>query len=98
MAGALAPLPARAAYAAIEVLWTLARESARGRRVEGRMVAVAVDPGGADPVSAARRVLLDLAVCATPNTFSTGLDRDAGVMVVHQLATSGPQPLPPVRL
>ncbi|MGH7777743.1 MAG: hypothetical protein ACREPI_11285, partial [Candidatus Dormibacterales bacterium] len=78
--------------ASVRVLWILVRETSRGRRVAGRMLAVTIDPGGEDAASAARRALQDLAVSATPDTFSAGIDRERGVILVHELPRRGGGP------
>ena len=51
----------------------------------GRLFAVPFEPGGDDPRSAARRVLMVSAASFAPNTFVVGGDDEAGVLLVHQL-------------
>jgi multisubunit Na+/H+ antiporter MnhE subunit len=55
------------------------------REMRGAFRIIPVEPGGDDPSSAARRALLTAAISATPNTYVVGIDRDRGMMIVHQL-------------
>ena len=45
-------------------------------------------PGGDDPVSAARRALVVLGVSLSPNTFVVAVDRERGLLRIHQLVPS----------
>lgn len=69
-------------------LWRVTRALARRRPVEGKLYALAFDPGGDDARSAARRVLGPTAASFAPNTFVVGLDPESGLVLVHQLAPS----------
>lgn len=89
MLGRLAPLPLSAVSASLAVLWRLALETARGRRVEGRTRALPFEHGGAGALPATRRALQDLAVCVAPVTFSMGIDQELDLILVHELARPG---------
>lgn len=45
-------------------------------------------PGGDDPISAARRALVVLGVSLSPNTFVVAVDRERGLLRIHQLVPS----------
>ncbi len=62
------------------------------RPVEGVFRTVPFDAGGDDPESAARRALVTAGVSLSPNTYVLGIDRQRGLLLVHQLVPSGKPP------
>lgn len=69
-------------------LW---RRLVHGEMVTGSFRTVPFDPGGEGSVSAARRALVTAGVSLAPNTYVVAIDRDRGLLFVHQLVPS-PQP------
>lgn len=73
------------------VMAALGRRLVLRRAVHGTFRAVPFDPGSDDPTSAARRALVTAGVSLAPNTYVIAIDRDAGLLLVHQLVRS-PEP------
>ena len=70
----------------VAVYGRLLRGLLQGRRVSGRVRAYHFDPGGEDRRSVARRALQDYVTCLTPLTLSFGVDRERGLLLMHELA------------
>ncbi|MGI8493035.1 MAG: monovalent cation/H+ antiporter complex subunit F, partial [Acidimicrobiales bacterium] len=70
----------------IVALW---RRLVRRREVTGSLRVLRFDAGGDGPTDAARRGLAEAAGSLAPNTYVVGVDRDADVIVVHQLVATG---------
>ncbi|HEX6456401.1 MAG TPA: hypothetical protein VF009_07775 [Solirubrobacterales bacterium] len=62
------------------------------RRVVGRFRALPFEPGGGGPEDRGREALAELAGSFSPNTFVVGLDRERGVLLVHQLVPEEGEP------
>lgn len=60
--------------------------------VSGEFRIVPFDPGGDDAESAARRALVTLGVTLAPNTYVVAVDRERGVLLLHQLVPSAQPP------
>lgn len=69
-------------------LWTVTRALVRRRPVTGSLYALPFHPGTDDARSTTRRVLGPTAGSFAPNTFVVGLDRETGLLLVHQLVPS----------
>lgn len=65
-------------------LAALAASRPGGRPPSGRFRALPFDAGGG-PEARGREALAELAGSFSPNTFVVGLDRERGVLLVHQL-------------
>jgi multisubunit Na+/H+ antiporter MnhE subunit len=69
------------------------------RPVRGELVAVPFPHTADDPDSAARRAIAVGLGSIAPNSIIVGVDREAGVLLVHQLEpTRNPDDLDPLRL
>jgi multisubunit Na+/H+ antiporter MnhE subunit len=84
-------LPARVVTDNWTVLSALVLRIAGRRDIRGAFRALPFDPGTDDADSATRRALLTWAICLAPNTYVVGIDRDAGLILCHQLLLSDPQ-------
>ena len=62
------------------------------RTVEGVFRSVPFDAGGDDAVSAARRALVTAGISLAPNTYLVDMDRERGILLVHQLVPSTETP------
>jgi multisubunit Na+/H+ antiporter MnhE subunit len=71
------------------VLW---RHIVQRRTVEGVFRTVPFDAGGDDAVSAARRALVTAGISLAPNTYLVDMDRERGILLVHQLVPSAETP------
>ncbi len=76
------------------VLAALVRRLVLRRSVHGVFRAIPFAGGGDDPASAARRALVIAGASLAPNTYVIAIDRDAELLLVHQLV---PSPEPPGR-
>jgi hypothetical protein len=77
-------------------LW---RRVVLGRRVRGRMRAIRFSRTGRGAEDTAARVLAEGVGSLAPNTFVVGVDREEGVLLVHQLvATDDPRDVDPLEL
>jgi multisubunit Na+/H+ antiporter MnhE subunit len=70
------------------VLALLVRVLAGRGEVRGEFRALRFDPGGDDALSATRRALITAAVSLSPNSYVVGIDREAGIILCHQLIPS----------
>jgi len=57
-----------------------------GKPPDDRLQRSPFDPGGDDPVSAARRALIVAGTSAAPNSVVVDADAEHGVLIVHRLA------------
>jgi hypothetical protein len=73
------------------VLAALWRQLIVRRPVRGSFRTIPFDPGGQDPASAGRRALVIMGMSLAPNSYVVGMDRERGLLLVHQLVSS-PQP------
>ncbi|HET8565665.1 MAG TPA: Na+/H+ antiporter subunit E [Solirubrobacterales bacterium] len=55
------------------------------RPASGRFRALPFEPGGGGPEDRGREALAELAGSLSPNTLVVGLDREQGLLLVHQL-------------
>lgn len=60
--------------------------------VGGVFRTIPFDAGGDDSVSAARRALVTACVSIAPNTYVVGIDRQRGILLVHQMIRSSEPP------
>ncbi len=67
------------------VLGALWPRLVQGKNVEGVFSTIPFDPGGDDPQQAARRALITVGITLAPNTYVIGMDRQQGLILVHQL-------------
>ena len=70
------------------VLALLVRVLARRGEVRGEFRALRFDPGGDDALAATRRALITAAISLSPNSYVVGIDREAGIILCHQLVPS----------
>jgi multisubunit Na+/H+ antiporter MnhE subunit len=70
------------------VFAALARRLLRGEQPDSGFREVPVRYGDDSPAGATRRVLLVGGRSVAPNTFVAGIDKDRGVMIVHQLVVN----------
>src|SRR4051794_34141811 len=63
-----------------------------GRRARGRLRAIPFAAGGGAAETAGREALAELAGSFSPNTFVVGLDRERGLLLVHQLVPEESRP------
>lgn len=70
-------------------LW---RQIVQRQNVDGAFRIVPFDSGGDDAVSTARRALVTAGVSLAPNTYVVAVDRQRGVLLVHQLVPSSEPP------
>jgi multisubunit Na+/H+ antiporter MnhE subunit len=89
--GATRRLPRRVVVDNWTVLTLLVRCIVTRQEFEGAFRAVPFDPGGDDDRSATRRALITLAITVSPNTYVVGIDRDAKLILCHQLIPSDPE-------
>ena len=75
------------------VLAALWRHLARRERVPGVFRVVECPLTGDDPQSASRRALATALTSVTPNTYVIGIDRERGVVLIHQLVPDAPEKL-----
>jgi multisubunit Na+/H+ antiporter MnhE subunit len=87
-------LPGRVLLDCWIVIVALCRELVRSQPTRGVFRAVPFRAGGADAGSAAQRALVTMAISLTSNTYVIGIDRDANMILIHQLVR---QPLASVR-
>jgi multisubunit Na+/H+ antiporter MnhE subunit len=80
-------LPIRVATETAVVFAALVRHATGRKRVRGTWAAIPFESGGEDPESAARRALTTIASSISPNSLVVGLDREEGVILVHQLVS-----------
>jgi multisubunit Na+/H+ antiporter MnhE subunit len=66
----------------IAALW---RTLGRREPIHGVFRTVPLPTGGGDARSAARRALITIAISLSPNTYAIGTDREADMILVHQL-------------
>jgi hypothetical protein len=88
----LAPLPWQAARDCGVVFAALTRRIFLRRPIAGEFRPAPFDPGGDTPRAAARRAMVIAATSFAPNTYATGIDRDHGTLLFHQLAPSTEPP------
>lgn len=81
-------LPGEVVRDTLIVFGALARLLVRGEQPDSGFREVPVRPGGDSPTEVTRRVLLVGGRSVAPNTFVAGIDRDRGVMIVHQLVVN----------
>jgi multisubunit Na+/H+ antiporter MnhE subunit len=62
------------------------------RPAPGRFRALAFDPGSGGPDDVGREALAEIAGSFSPNTFVVGLDRERGLLLVHQLVPETERP------
>lgn len=77
------------------VAWSVVRDTAivtgallralGGTPPDDRLQRVPFDPGGDDPVSAARRALVVAGTSASPNSIVVDADAERGILIVHRL-------------
>jgi multisubunit Na+/H+ antiporter MnhE subunit len=84
-------LPGRIVADNWTVLSLVPRRLVTREEIRGAFRAIPFDPGGDDARSATRRALITIAITASPNTYVVGIDRHAGLILCHQLATSDPE-------
>jgi multisubunit Na+/H+ antiporter MnhE subunit len=82
-------IPWRALTDSVEIYARLLKGLARARPLGGRVRAVPFDPGGDDARSQSRRALTDYFVSFTPMSIALGIDREARLVVVHELLPPG---------
>jgi hypothetical protein len=58
------------------------------KRANGAFRAIPFKPGGDDATAATRRALVIGAISLTPNTYVVGIDTQADLILVHQLAAA----------
>lgn len=83
----------RIAVDVLEGLWVLVkalRDHLAGRPSRALFRAVSFDSGGDDFESAARRALVVMLTTLPPNFVVLGVDREQGLLVVHQVEKSPP--------
>ncbi len=73
------------------IWWAIVRKLA-GKKSEAQLRAIHFDPAGEDSVSVARRALAITLTTIPPNFIVVGIDRKAGLMLVHQVSPT-PTPL-----
>jgi len=78
-------LPGRLVRDTFRVFAVLGRRVVSGAEPPSGFRAIPVDPGDDTPEGMTRRVLLTAGRSFTPATFVLGIDRDRGLMVVHDL-------------
>jgi multisubunit Na+/H+ antiporter MnhE subunit len=81
-------LPVDVARDTVIVFTALWRKLLRGEEPRGGFLAVPVRYGGNTASDSTRRVLLVGGKSVAPNAFVLGIDKDAGVMVVHKLVAA----------
>jgi multisubunit Na+/H+ antiporter MnhE subunit len=79
------------------VTWALIATLARRRPVEGRFRAVRYRATGMSGEDAARRVLTEWGASLGPNRYVVGVDRERGLLLVHELVRAH-GPLDPLEL
>jgi multisubunit Na+/H+ antiporter MnhE subunit len=84
-------LPGRVVVENWTVLTLLVRCIVTRQEIGGAFRAVQFDPGGDDDRSATRRALITLAITVSPNTYVVGIDREAKLILCHQLIPSDPE-------
>jgi multisubunit Na+/H+ antiporter MnhE subunit len=84
-------IPGRVVVDNWRVLSLLVRRILTRQEILGAFRAVPFDPGGDDDRSATRRALMTLAITVSPNTYVVGIDRDAKLILCHQLIPSDPE-------
>jgi len=69
------------------VFAALVRHATGRRRVRGTWAAIPFESGRDDPEESARRALAEIGASISPNSVAVGVDRDDGVLLVHQLVS-----------
>jgi multisubunit Na+/H+ antiporter MnhE subunit len=82
-------LPGQVAGDMVTVYAALWRRLVRGEQPDSAFVTEPVRPGDDSAAGVTRRVLLIGARSLAPNAFALGIDRDRGVMILHQLVVKG---------
>jgi multisubunit Na+/H+ antiporter MnhE subunit len=82
-------LPLQVARDTVTVFAALWRRLVAGQEPDSAFLAVPVRYGPDSAEGTTRRVLLVGGRSLAPNTFVLGLDKDRGVMIVHQLVPTG---------
>ncbi len=86
-------LPVDLARDTLRVLGVLWRQIIRGEEPDSGFRVLPVRFGDDTPEGATRRALLVGGRSVAPNTFVLGLDRETGLMVIHQLVVDQGEPL-----
>jgi multisubunit Na+/H+ antiporter MnhE subunit len=82
-------LPLQVASDTVTVFLALWRRLATGQEPSSGFLALPVRYGADSAEGTTRRVLLVGGRSVAPNTFVLGLDKERGVMIVHQLVVTG---------